>query len=337
MSTQEDRQKQTRTDKDEIDLLEVFLKIWKFRKFIFWFTTAIVILSIVYALVVSPQYEASISLYKEAPGGDRAEGGLQSLAMQFGFGGSLSSSAQFSIDDLIKSRNINERIIYKNWETEEYEKPVNLIEYWDIEGETEELIFFKALDKIKDKIDLQKDEETGLNTITVEMPEPQLAADVANYIIQLINEYVQQERKTTTKENQKYLAERLETVEKQLREAEEKVKEFKESNREISHSPRLQMELSRLERNVNLKQEVFISLEQEREMTEVELVKETPVINVLDEAVKPEKRAKPKRKLIVVVGAFAGLFLSILIVVIRYVWNYIKQEMQSRGESLRLF
>jgi len=95
--------------------------------------------------------------------------------------------------------------------------------------------------------------------------------------------------------------------------------------------------MSRLQRQVTIKQEVYLTLQQEREMAEIELVKKQPVINVLDDAMKPEKRAKPKRKLIVIVGTFAGFFLSLLIVVLVYVWRYVKGEMRKRGESLRLF
>lgn len=322
--------------KDEIDLLEVFLKIWKFRRFIFLFTFSVIIISVIYALVVEPQYEASVKLYKEMPEG-QSSGRIQGLASQFGLGGSLGDESQFSIEDLLDSRNINERIIYNKWNTEEFDKPVNLIEYWEIDKETEEKSFFSALENLKNKISTKTSEETGLITITVQTAEPKLSADIANFITKIIEDYIQEDRKTSTQQNLKYLNQRLSTVKEELENAEEKLKEFRESNRSLGESPRLQMELGRLERQVTIKQEVYISLESEKEMTEVELVKETPVINVLDDAVKPEQRSKPKRKLIVVVGAFAGFFLSILIVVIRYVWNYIKQEMQNRGESLKLF
>ena len=93
------------------------------------------------------------------------------------------------------------------------------------------------------------------------------------------------------------------------------------------------MELGRLQRQVTIKQEVYLTLQKEREMAEIELVKETPVINVLDDAIKPEQRAKPKRKLIVIVGTFAGFFLSLLIVVMIYVWKYVRREMEQRKEA----
>ncbi len=323
-------------NKDEIDLLEVFLKIWAYKRFIIIFTVLVAVGSIVYSLVAEPQYEASVKLYKKTSEGQSSR--IQGLAAQFGMGGAVpGGSSQFNIKDLLQSRRINKKIIYKDWETKEFDKPVNLIEYWEIEGETKEEKFLKALESIKDKITVNKDEETQLITITIMMPEAQLAADIGNYVTKLIEEYVQNEQKTTTKQNLQYIEKRLETVKKELTQAEEELKRFRESNRVIQSSPELQMELGRLQRQVTIKQEVYLQLQKEREMAEIELVKETPVINVLDEAMKPEERAKPKRKLIVIVGTFAGFFLSLLIVALIYVWKYIKGEMERRDETLKLF
>lgn len=322
---------------DEIDLLEVFLKIWAYKRFIIIFTVVVAVGSIIYSLLAEPQYEASVKLYKKAPEG-QSPSRLQGLASQFGMGGALpGGETEFSIEDLVKSRRLNQKILMKEWENKKYDEPKNLIEYWEIEADTEQEKFFEALERIRDQISFSRNEETQLITITVLMPEAQMAADVGNHLTTLIEEYIQNEQKTTTKQNLKYIEKRLKTVEQELRNAEEELRRFRESNRMIESSPQLQMELSRLQRQVTIKQEVYLTLQKEREMAEIELVKKQPVINVLDDAMKPEQRAKPKRKLIVIVATFAGFFLSLLIVVLVYVWRYVKGEMRKRGESLRLF
>ncbi|MBS3808247.1 MAG: hypothetical protein KGY60_12140 [Bacteroidales bacterium] len=322
-------------NKDEIDLLEVFLKIWAYKRFIIIFTALVAIGAIVYSLVQEPQYEASVKLYRKTSEG-QAPSRIQGLAAQFGMGGALpGGSTQFSIEDLVNSRRINQKILLKKWETKEYDEPKNLIEYWQIEAETEEEKFQNALKKINELISVSINEETQLHNITVMMPEAQLAADVANHLTTLIEEYVQNEQKTTTKQNLRYIEKRLETVKKELTRAEEELKRFRKSNRAIQDSPELQMEQGRLQRQVTIKQEVYLTLQKEREMAEIELVKETPVINVLDDAIKPEQRAKPKRKLIVIVGTFAGFFLSLLVVVLLYVWKYVRSEMAKREEEAK--
>ena len=333
-----DEQKpQIQQNKDEIDLLEVFLKIWKYKRFIIIFTVIVAIGSIIYSLLQEPQYESEVSLYKKtSEGGSRSR--IQNIASQFGMGGAVPTSGpQFSIEDLIKSRRINRKIIYKKWDNKKFQDSVNLIEYFEIEGETSKEKFSSAYKSFKEKIEFSRDEESQLVTITVMMPEAQLAADIGNYLTRLIENYVQNEQKTSTRQNLEYIEKRLETVRKELRQAEEALRRFQESNRGWEQSPQLTMEHGRLQRQVNVKQQVYLTLQQEREMAEIELVKETPVINVLDEAVAPEFPSKPKKKLIVIVGTFAGFFVSLLIVVLRYVWSYVKGEMEKRGESLKLF
>jgi len=329
----ENQTQQQQQNKDEIDLLEVFLKIWAYKRFIILFTAVVAIGAIVYVLLAEPQYEASVKLYKKTAK-EGTSSRLQGLAAQFGMGGAIGGTSEFNIKDLMASRRLNKKIIYKDWENEKFNEPVNLIEYWEIEGETKEQKFLSAYNSLKNKITVNKDEETQLITITVMMGEAQLAADIGNYLTTLIEEYVQNEQKTTTKQNLQYIEKRLETVKNELRKAENELKQFRERNRVISESPQLQMEMGRLQRKVTIKQEVYLTLQKEREMAEIELVKETPVINVLDDAIKPEQRAKPKRKLIVIVGTFAGFFLSLLIVVMIYVWRYVKGEMEQRGEKL---
>ena len=326
-------QTQQQQNRDEIDLLEVFLKIWAYKRFIIVFTAVVAIGAIVYSLLADEQYDASTKLYKKTSEGQSASR-LQGLAAQFGMGGAIGGTSEFNIKDLLASRRINKKIIYKAWKNEKFNEPVNLIEYWEIEGESKEEKFLSAYNSLKDKITVNKDEETQLITITVMMGEAQLAADVANYITTLIEEYVHNEQKTTTKQNLQYIEKRLETIKKELTKAEEELKRFRESNRVIQSSPGLQMELGRLQRKVTIKQEVYLTLQKEREMAEIELVKETPVINVLDDAMKPQYPSKPKKKLIAIVGAFAGFFLSLLIVVMIYVWGYVKREMEQRGEKL---
>ena len=49
------------------------------------------------------------------------------------------------------------------------------------------------------------------------------------------------------------------------------------------------------------------------ELARVDEAKEGPLIQVVDLATPPERRSKPKRTLIVLASALAGLFLSVLL------------------------
>ena len=62
---------------------------------------------------------------------------------------------------------------------------------------------------------------------------------------------------------------------------------------------------------MQIKQEVFLTLQKQLEMAEIDMVKNTPVINVLDHAVPAQIQAKPNKKVLIVLGGFIGVFISI--------------------------
>ncbi|MFC2137583.1 Wzz/FepE/Etk N-terminal domain-containing protein [Bacteroidota bacterium] len=317
-----DQKKDQRNSNDEIDLIQLFIKIWGYKKFIILFTSIVVLIGVLYALLAKPYYQSTITLY-QTKNEKGSTSGISALASQFGFGG-MGTKSDYNLGDLINSRKISEKIIYNKWVTEKCDTLINLVNFWEIKAETEGKIKKNACDRIKGTITYSENNETGLISISVLMEEPQLAADIANYLAEVLNEYIKNDQKTSTKENIKYIEERLATVKAELRQAEEELKDFREKNRDITMSPELQLESGRFMRKVTIKQEVYLTLEQQNELALIELVKETPVINVLDEAIKPELRTKPKRKLIVIISGFIGGFLSIFIVIILEIIKVIK-------------
>ncbi len=320
---------------DEIDLLQLALKLWSYRKYIIIATASIIVIGTIYSLVAKKVFEASTTLY-QVTREDQASSRISALASQFGMGASMGSSPDYNLKDLAYSRKICEKVIFNQWNTENFDNPVNLIEYWEIEGETEGMIFNSAYEKLKNAITFSEDEESGLKTLSVHSAEPELAAKMANFFVDIIQEYIKNEQKTSTKENLKYLNERVDSVKQELTAAEEELKEFRENNRLVGESPELMLEQGRLQRQVTIKQEVYLTLQKEKEMALIDLVKETPVINVLDEAVKPEQRIKPKRKLIAVISAFVGFFLSIFGVIAWEIYLYLKNYFKENADTVQL-
>ncbi len=316
--------------KQEIDLLEVFIKTWQHRWFIIIFTIIFILLGVAYALLKQPLYTGTAKLYKtEGESGSTSQ--LQGLASQFGFGGAFGSSEMFNIIDLVESRSIKKKVLLHQWETEKFDHPVNLIEYFEIDAETERKKIHQGLEHLNDYISANTDEETMLTTINVLMPEPELSARVTNYIVFLIEDYIIHEQKMQTRENLKYIQNRLDSVKLELKQAEEALKGFRERNRNIAQSPDLQTRQMRLQRQLTIKQEVYLLLQKELEMTKIELVKETPVINIVDHAEPPALRTEPKRTLIVIISAFLGFFLSLVVLVLWYLWKYLRHEIKARN------
>ncbi len=83
-----------------------------------------------------------------------------------------------------------------------------------------------------------------------------------------------------------------------------------------SKMPDLGLRYARLLRDFKIQETIFELLTQQYEMARVQEVKDSPTVQLLDRALIPEKRSKPKRKRIVILSVFLSGFLSVFLVFI---------------------
>ena len=83
-------------------------------------------------------------------------------------------------------------------------------------------------------------------------------------------------------------------------------------------TPELQMIRSRLEYGVEENRAVYITLRQQFEIAKIEEVKDNLLINILDNAEPAVLKAKPKRKIIVLLSIFLGVISGISMILVRY-------------------
>jgi tyrosine-protein kinase Etk/Wzc len=78
--------------------------------------------------------------------------------------------------------------------------------------------------------------------------------------------------------------------------------------------PSLSLQLARLIREVKIQETVFELLTQQYEQYKIEENKDTPTVQVLDKAVPPERKARPKRAFLVAISGILSLFASTVLV-----------------------
>jgi tyrosine-protein kinase Etk/Wzc len=96
--------------------------------------------------------------------------------------------------------------------------------------------------------------------------------------------------------------------------------------------PSLSLQLARLLREVKIQETVFELLTQQYEQYKIEENKDTPTVQVLDKAVPPERRAKPKRAFLVAIAGILSLFASTAIV---FGQEYIKRSRIRNPEDFK--
>jgi uncharacterized protein involved in exopolysaccharide biosynthesis len=93
----------------------------------------------------------------------------------------------------------------------------------------------------------------------------------------------------------------LKEVKNDLANSEDTLMNFREKNRQTGDSPALQLEQSRLMRDVDINTELFTTLTQQYELARIEEVKNIPIVNIMDAGRPAGKKDWPLRSVIVIV------------------------------------
>lgn len=211
---------------------------------------------------------------------------------------------------IITSETILLGVINQQFESKTFGRPITLVEYYKLDSDRPELNQEIALRKIRADLSASFDVKTSIVTVTLEMKEPELAADVLNALILQLDDFMRRKRVTSASEQVKWVEARLKQVEAELREAENVLKTFREKNRRVNDSPELLLQQERLARNVQVSTAVFIELKKQFELSKLEEIKNLSIVNILDPARPPAMKEGPKRALNTVIFFLIALLVS---------------------------
>lgn len=295
-------------------LNKLMLKKWRYIA-VNSIAALVVVLYLIF--LAKSYYTSSITILPDY-GSKASMGNLSSLASLAGIniGGEGPSTEIYA--NLIRSESILEPVIYSKYKTEEYPDSINLIDYFEIEGDedkpaeiNEREKFLSLMKELKgSRISTSIDRTTKILDITVTMPESRLSADVANRIVESLDNYIRTQRKSFATEQSFYLEKRIAQIKDSLSMAEERYREFADRNRGFLTSPTLMVDQGRLQREVEIQQAVYIEITKQFELVQIEKVKDTPVLNVRERAKDPVQKAGPKRAIILIVFVFFSAVVS---------------------------
>ncbi len=311
------------TKDNDINILALLHFLWNERKKIILIVLISLIIGVLYAFIATPWYQTSIKILPNEDSGNDF-GRFSSIAAIAGINiGKFSENKQAIYPEIIKSNFVLDRVLKNKFKNSSFDYPVSLFKFWDIEidsNSTESIR--KTYEKSKrilreTYIQSDLDKETNILKLSVSAPrDPLLATSIANFIIEQLDYYNRYMRKNKASEQRIFIENGLEDAEKALFNAQIKVKNFKERNRGTQYSPQNQLELDRLETEVDVQKSIYIELKKQLELIKIEEIKETDTFDILEEATPPSFRIKPHRKIIVIIAFILGLIISILYVII---------------------
>jgi uncharacterized protein involved in exopolysaccharide biosynthesis len=273
------------------------------------------IAGIAYTLRNPRSYTANASFVPQ--GTKSSAGGVAGLAAQFGFSiaaGDAAQSPQFYAD-LLTSREVLRRVAQSSYTFRRNDSTINvtLVSLWGGEVANPEARLETAVDALDGQVSTGLAQKTGVITLSVTTPRPDLSRQVAQQLLENVNRFNLELRRAQAESEREFIESRLTEVSNQLRDAEANLETFLENNRDYSRAPRLTFAFDRLSREVSMRQQVYTTVSQALEQARVDAIRNTPVITVLEPAhtpVKPNPRGLVVRSIL---GLLAGVTLGIVI------------------------
>ena len=166
-------------------------------------------------------------------------------------------------------------------------------------------------------LSVTSDRTTGIVRFQVRTKNRQLSGLIARRLLDLVNDFNLRRRQTQAGAERDFGQHRMQASLDSLRAAEAAVAEFRAANIDISRSPRLAAHDADLARRVTLAQQLYTTIAQRYEMANVEAVRNTPVVTVID-APEGLVEAQPRHTVLIALGAFAvGFIIACAIALLR--------------------
>ena len=332
-------------ESDEIDFIAVWHTLSQRKWSIINITCLFTTIGIIYSLLATPYFKSTVSLYpagETGTSGSILDSNLEGIAKSFGIKG-LSPMPTYNIPDIVNSRRLKKDIILLNWKTKTYPDSSNLIQFWEINKpkwfapknwlknflpeepypvDPQSEFLEDAIEKLDELISVEE-EISGLIVVSVLMKDPGLAADITNYIASFVKGFISNEQNKEAVKNKKFINNQMLMAKDDLANSESKLTDFFKQNPLPSGNPDLQLEQGRLTRDVEENQAVYITLRQQYEIAKIEEAKENLLVNILDGGEPAVEKAKPKRKLIIIVSGLSSLILAIFFV---FSLSYLRQR-----------
>jgi Uncharacterized protein involved in exopolysaccharide biosynthesis len=333
-------------DEIEIDWMEILRKIISIRKTLYKAAGVGVVLGIIIALSIPKQYTVKVTLSPEM-GGDKASGGLASLASSF-LGGGASSNSPDALNatlapDIVASTPFVLELFNTRVQTLDGELDTTLVAYLDEQKTpwfsyiikapgmaigaiksifTEKVDTVSALnpfqltEKEATKVEgLRKaiianvDKKTAMTTITVTLQDPKVTAIVADSIVAKLQQYIIDYRIKKAKEDCSYLEQLYKERQQEYYNAQSKYAHYFDSNRNIALQS-VRAEQERLQNDMNLAYQVYSQVAQQLQVARAKIQEEKPVFAIIEPAIVPLLPSSTSRKAIII----GFIFLSIAIV-----------------------
>ena len=264
------------------------------------------------SLLRSRTYTSTASFMPQSS--ENALSRLSGLAATFGVAVAASDpgSSPAFYNSLLKSRDVLRRTVLTPYLVGEGSDTVRrtLVDFYAARGPTPAARRDAATERLLKDIMISTGRETGIVQLEVTSSNAGLSQQVGQRMIQLVSEFNIQRRQSNAGSERKFVEGRTAEAKRSLEAAEDRLQAFLQRNREYRNAPQLVFAYDRLQRDVQMQQQIYSSLSQALEQARIDEVRNTPVVTVIEP---PDLPAKPDPRFVLlkgILGLLVGLGLG---------------------------
>lgn len=185
---------------------------------------------------------------------------------------------------------------------------------------------WRAIQKLRDRVYVTLNPETGVLLVSAEMPDAAASAQVAERAVTMLTRYLKEYRTQKARQDLEFQTEQLEQARKRFRERQEELADFQDRNARVT-SARLQAREDRLRAEYDLAYDLYTSAAQQQAEARRKLQEQTPVFKVIQESSVPMENSKPRRVLTILSFLAAGLAVSYLYIAGHRVYRELRAKL----------
>ena len=239
-------------------------------------------------------------------------GGAAALGISLSNYGDFGQTVAF-FADLTRSGLILRNVAAQSYATSDGGPRKPLATIYGIEEPDRKVAIELATDRLSKDVTYNVTSRTGVVRISVQAHDPLLAQQLANAILAELGKWSQAEGHNQAVLERRFLEQLASDARVKLDQAERAASTFLAVNRLGASSPQLRLEYDRLQRDVELRQQVYTAVVQSLEQARIEEVRAPTVLNVVETAdlpVEPQRREALRNTLF---GTAGGIFVGIVL------------------------
>lgn len=242
-------------------------------------------------------------------------GNIGALAGQLGIsglgGGSDASLSPYFYAELIKSDTILSQLanvqLPDSADPTAPAQPLRVL--LKVGGKTYADSMYRAVRRVRGMFVVDLQTRTGIIKLTFTSRRPYIATLAADTLLGLLNGFVSRDLRTRAGATRRFLQVRLAQIDSERTLQQDKLRNFLDANREYRNSPTLAFRQAELQRDMDIKRDLYLSVSRSLEEARMNEARDTPLLSVIDRPRMPTRPSSPNSRLN---GVIMAMFLPLV-------------------------